>query len=171
MQLIYRELTASDALAYRKIRLQCLKNFPDNFGSTFEEEVEIPELLFEKMLKNKSDSAFMLGAFDAENIIGICGFVRESQKKRRHRGEITQMYVNPTYKGLNVGFNLLRKTVEQAFNNLGIEQIVLGVVSNNPSANKLYEKLGFVEYGFLENYFKVGNNYLHQRFMVLTKTT
>jgi RimJ/RimL family protein N-acetyltransferase len=169
MPISFRQLTSADSLDYRRVRLECLQTFPDNFGSACEEESKIPQLKFEKyLLENNSDN-FMFGAFDGEDLIGICGFSREDRNKTKHRGEIVQMYVNPNFAGQRIGFDLLRKTVEKALENSEIEQIVLSLVADNQAANKLYEKVGFVEYGRLQNYFKQGERYWNQRFMVLER--
>lgn len=169
MPISFRQLGKDDALLYRKIRLECLKNFPDNFGSTFEEESRIERLKFEIFLSEENTDNFMFGAFDGENLIGICGFSREPRNKTRHRGEIVQMYVNPAFAGQNIGFDLLQRTIEKALANSEIEQIILSVVAENKGANKLYEKIGFVQYGFINNYFKEGEKYWNQRFMVLER--
>lgn len=169
MPITFRRLNRKDKANYRKIRAECLQKFPDNFGSTFKEESRLKELKFEVFLKEENADNFMFGAFDGESLSGICGFSRESRLKTKHRGEIVQMYVKPQYTGKNIGFDLLQKTIEAAFENAEAEQIILSVVADNKGANKLYEKLGFVEYGLLENYFKQGETYWHQQFMVLNR--
>jgi ribosomal protein S18 acetylase RimI-like enzyme len=146
-----------------------LQKFPDNFGSAFIEESQMPQLKFEKYLTENDENNFMFGAFDGEDIIGICGFSREERGKAKHRGEIVQMYVNPIFKGQNIGNRLLSITIERAFENKEIEQIVLSVVADNKPANKAYEKIGFAEYGLLPNYFKDGERYWDQRFMLLER--
>ncbi len=169
MLIIFRKLKSADSILYRNIRLKCLQTFPDNFGSTFEEEDKIEKLKFEFFLDEENADNFMFGAFADENLIGICGFSRELRAKAEHRGEIVQMFVDSKYAGRNIGFELLQKTIEKAFENAAIKQIVLSVVAANKNANRLYEKLGFIEYGFLENYFKKDETYWHQRFMVLNR--
>lgn len=169
MSIIFRKLEVADSILYRNIRLKCLQTFPDNFGSTFEEESKIEKLKFEVFLKEENADNFMFGAFDGEKLIGICGFSRELRAKTEHRGEIVQMFVDPQYTSKNIGFELLQKTIEKAFKNAAIEQIVLSVVAENKAANRLYEKLGFIEYGLLKNYFKKDEIYWRQRFMVLNR--
>jgi RimJ/RimL family protein N-acetyltransferase len=44
------------------------------------------------------------------------------------------------------------------------------VVTNNATAIKLYEKLGFKPFGVQPKYFKVENGYLDQQFMQLFKS-
>ena len=111
-----------------------------------------------------------MGAFtDYNKMAGICGLVRDLRSKTRHRGEIVQMYVDPSFAGQGIGKTLLRLTVEKTFQNAEIEQIILSVVYTNDKAIKLYERLGFIEYGKLENYFKTGTRYFAQLFLSLAK--
>ena len=166
-----RKLTPSDTQAYRAIRLECLKNFPGNFSSTFEDESKKPKLAFEIYIEEQGPDAFMMGAFDNEKLVGICGFFREQKVKCRHVGNIIQMYVQPEYAGKGVGQGLLGATITESLKNQEIEQLTLGVVTSNKAANKLYEKLGFKEYGVHKGQFKNGDQYADQRFMVLCRDT
>ncbi|MBK7872824.1 MAG: GNAT family N-acetyltransferase [Saprospiraceae bacterium] len=167
--IMIRPLNEYDKKVYRMTRLECLQAYPERFGSEYEEEVLKPELYFEKCLSDKDSPNFIFGAFDGENCVGLCGFVRENSARTKHRGEIVQMYVHPDYQGRGIGKQLLQNVIHKAFENEAIEQIVLGVFSSNVSANKVYEQLGFVEYGFQPNYFKIGKDYLHQRLMILMR--
>ena len=167
MKIHYRKLQAEDVAVYRKVRLECLFEFPDNFGSTYGEESQVKELKFETILAVGKSDSFMMGAFDGELLIGLCGFNREDRLKTKHRGEIVQMYVNKQYANKNIGSSLLKATIEKAFQNPDIEQISLSVVQQNETANKVYEHLGFSEYGRIPNYFKSATRYWDQRFMIL----
>lgn len=153
------------------MRLDCLKRFPDAFGSSYDEEATIHKLKFETLIEENTPDGFMLGAFSEDRLIGIAGFSRAERRKARHRGEIVQMYVDPQYRGEQIGENLLRMAIEMAFTMEGIEQIELGVVSNNTPATTLYEKIGFQIYGVQKNYFKDGEKYWNQQFMQFFKET
>lgn len=109
----------------------------------------------------------MIGAFANEQMIGLCGFMRENRKKASHRGEIVQLYVNKEHAGKHIGSVLLKTTIRSAFENPEIGQIILSVVQQNEKANKVYEQIGFSEYGKISNYFKSGETYWDQRFMIL----
>jgi len=167
--IITRLLTQSDSQTYRFVRLECLKNHPENFGTLFDEENKNPQLVFEKYLNDPSSENFMFGSFDGDICVGICGFVKGKRIKTKHRGEIVQMYVNEMYSGKGIGKELLIKAIEKAFENSEIEQLVLSVVLSNKGANKLYEQVGFVEYGIIRNYFKLDNRKWDQRFMILER--
>lgn len=80
------------------------------------------------------------------------------------------MYVKPDYKGRKIGLQLLNTAVSEAFKIPELEQLLLGVATNNPSANRIYEQAGFVEYGFHKGYAKDGDRYTDERMMMLRRT-
>ena len=169
MELIYRKLKSSEAKDFRRVRLDCLKRFPDKFGSSYEDELKMPRVLFEDFIENESENHVFFGAFADNNLIGIAGFVRGNRRKTRHRGEIVSMYVNPDFQGQKIGEKLLRALIEEIFNSDEIESLELTVVADNISAAKLYERVGFETFGIRKNYFKSGEQYWDQRFMLLMR--
>jgi ribosomal protein S18 acetylase RimI-like enzyme len=57
-------------------------------------------------------------------------------------GHITQICVNPEFRGLSVGYELLRRSL-QALANRGCRKTSLTVTTANDSAIRLYESIGF----------------------------
>jgi len=169
MSITIRKLQPHESSLYRAIRLECLKNAPNNFGSTYEEESNTPKLKFESIVEQAVPEQFMFGAFDDGKLIGIVGFHRMERQRARHRGEVVQMYMDSNYRGQNVGESLLRGLLDQAFTLEGIEQVQLSVVAGNAAAIHLYEKIGFKTFGIQPRYFRVGDGYLDQQFMQLFK--
>lgn len=165
----YRLLEAHDLDNYRHLRLECLKHHPDNFGTTYEEELNAKALKFDKALIEKHPHDFLFGAFENDLLIGICGFVQQPRVKTKHMGEVIQMYVNASYSGQGIGSRLLKLTVAKAFENPLIDQVLLSVIFSNEKAVTTYKNIGFVQYGKLENYFKQEPNSWTQLFMVLTR--
>ncbi len=166
----YRLLQSADLDAYRAIRLRCLRDYPDNFGTTYEEEQQGKYAKLVGAIKGDDKDNFAYGAFTENNeLVGICGFVREPRTKTRHRGEVIQMFVDTAYAKQGIGKQLLQHTINKAFENPGIDSITLSLVYGNHSAEKLYKSLGFVEYGKMENFFKSGDKYSTQLFMVLVR--
>lgn len=169
MSITIRKLQPHESSIYREIRLACLKNSPQFFGSTYEEESQMPRLKFETYIENGERDHFLFGAFDDGMLIGITGFDRMKRVRDRHRGELVQVYVDPRYRGQNIGERLLRAVVEHAFTLDGIEQIQLSLIAGNESASRLYEKIGFGTFGIQPRYFRIGENYTDQQFMQLFK--
>lgn len=166
-EISFRRLLPTDSASYRTIRLECLKNFPQYFGSTYEEQVLLPKLAWETFIETQDPHRFIVGAFEGEALFGICGVNLETRAKTQHIGEIIQMYVKPEYSGKKLGLKLIQAAVAEAFKNPLVEQLLLNVVTTNISANRVYEQAGFVEYGVLKNNFKHNGEYSDQRMMVL----
>lgn len=169
MQISYRKLKSTEAQDFRRVRLECLQNFPESFGTLYEDEVGKAKLYFEEIIEQDSSDVIFFGALAGDDLIGIAGFVRGNRTKTRHRGEIVSMYVNPDFHGQKVGENLLRQLLKAVFDLEGIEQIHLTVVADNASAVRLYERIGFETFGVQKNYFKSGEKYWNQNFMQLMK--
>lgn len=168
MQIEYKLLTADDINQYRQIRLECLKENPDFFGTSYDDEVNAKSLKFDKALQQNSQTDFLYGAFQGDTLVGICGFTQEDRKKTNHRGDISQMFVKKSLAGQGIGTQLLSLTLDKAFNKNHIELIILGVVDTNKNAINVYNKLGFTQFGFIENYFKQSDGYRGFVFMALS---
>jgi RimJ/RimL family protein N-acetyltransferase len=168
--IVYRKLVASEKEAYHKIRLDCLQKHPENFGTLFEEEQVLANFKFDAIIAQNNSIDFLMGAFSENKLIGICGFIQEKRQKTAHIGELNSMYVMPEFGGQHIGTGLLKSTIQRAFENPFLEQIILAVAEKNNAARNLYQKNGFEEYGRLENYFKYKGAYETQIFMVIKKT-
>ena len=57
-------------------------------------------------------------------------------------GHITQVCVDPAHRGMRVGYELLRRSIE-ALGTHGCRTVTLTVTSANRAANRLYESMGF----------------------------
>src|SRR5688572_10505917 len=134
MPIIIRKLQPHESSIYREIRLACLKNAPEHFGSTYEEESRIPKLKFETYIENDSQDHFMFGAFDDKKLIGLAGFDRMERRRARHRGEVVHMYLDSNYRGQKIGETLLRGMLDHVFTLEGIEQAQLSVIAGNKAA-------------------------------------
>jgi hypothetical protein len=92
MNITYKTLSASHIDKYRAIRLECLQNYPQNFGSLYEDELQSKQLKFDKIIAEDNSTDFLYGAFDEEKLVGICGCIKENRVKTKHTAEISHMY-------------------------------------------------------------------------------
>lgn len=89
----------------------------------------------------------VFGAFIDEALMGVAGFHRYDGVKTAHKAELWGMYVRPAARKTGIGKRLVEAVVAHAAER--VEQLQLTVISENASAVRLYESLGFVEYGRL----------------------
>jgi ribosomal protein S18 acetylase RimI-like enzyme len=165
-----RRLLPSDVSAYRRVRLEALQGESGNYGSTYEEESQQPKLIFETYIENQSNDHRMFGIFIGDNLRGIAGYARGNRKRTFHRAHVTQVYVAPSLRGKGMAKKLMETLIEDAFLQEGLEILHLKVVASNPTAVKLYERLGFTKFGLFKKYFKNDGDYLDQYFMSLNRT-
>ena len=161
-----RVLDESDAPIYQELRLNALKTNPEAFGSTYEREKQFSLDMVAERIKPSIDK-FVLGSFNnSGSLVGTATFVRESNIKIAHKGNIYGMYIAPEYRGQGLGKALMRELLKKASQLEGLEQINLTVVSNNQSAKKLYESVGFEVYGTERKALKFNGQYYDEDLMV-----
>jgi ribosomal protein S18 acetylase RimI-like enzyme len=136
-----RKLALADAQEYRSIRLAALQLAPEAFGSTYDVEAERPLSDFE----NRLQRAAMFAAYDGSDIVGMAGLVLETGPKDRHKGHLVGMFFLPQARGKGAGAALMSAVIAHAAE--CVEQLHLGVISDNDAAISLYRHFGFTAYG------------------------
>lgn len=134
-------LTPAEAELFRDIRLEGLRQDPDAFSSTFEDESREPLSYFVVRLTNSA----VFGAFRRGELLGVAGFYRQSGPKHAHKGMLWGMYVRPAARRLGLALRLLDAVIVHASRE--VEILELSVIAENPAARALYARVGFAEYG------------------------
>jgi len=155
-------LTQNEWQSWKNIRLEALKNMPEAFGSSFEEESNLLDNDFQETL-NKNN---VFGAFHNDELIGCAAFRCLNSVKTRHRGILWGMYIKPEYRGVGVADNLLKTII--LFAKTKVVQLHLTCVANNNSAVKFYLRNGFEIYGTASRALQIDKQYYDELLMVLT---
>ncbi|HYK76794.1 MAG TPA: GNAT family N-acetyltransferase, partial [Daejeonella sp.] len=92
-------------------------------------------------IENQTLERFVFGAFNDDELVGICAFVKDEN----NTGNIYQMYVKENYQGKNIGFGLIQGIIDETNNSFNDIEIFLEVTNNNLKAYNLYKKFGFEE--------------------------
>ncbi len=151
-----KKLTLEHLSEYKNIRLELLKVSPENFGSSYSEEVLFSEEMWVNRLTKKNIHAF--GKFIEGELIGVVLAVTNPRKKISHVATLNSMYVKEEFRGLGYADELVKHALDYLCN-LSIEQVLLSVVSVNKSAMNLYVRNGFVDYGTEEKAIKLNERY------------
>lgn len=159
--IVVRRLTTADVEKYREIRLAGLRNSPEAFGSTFASESLKPLSSFAERL----GSSAVFGALLGGDLVGIAGFAIRQGAKEAHKGLLWGMYVQPDARKFGVGRRLVEAIIDFAREHVEILQ--LSVVSDNKPAQRLYARLGFIEYGLEKNSLKHNGQYYDEILMAL----
>jgi ribosomal protein S18 acetylase RimI-like enzyme len=155
-----RRLTSGDAVLYRALRLEALRNNPEAFGSTHDAENAKPIGWFAERLERSA----VFGAFRDSALVGLAGFQVQDGPKVAHKGRLWGMYVRPDARKSRVGTKLVEAVI--AHGRQFVELMQLTVVSENKPARALYESLGFSQYGLEKNALKQGGRYFDELLMV-----
>lgn len=156
--MFFRTLASEDAAAFTTLRLRGLRECPEAFASSYEEEVDTPLAQTQSRLQPSPDSA-IIGAFENSLLVGVVGLQRERMVKLSHKAFMWGVYVAPEARGRAVGMKLLRFALEYAALQLHVRQVNLGVNTTNTAALALYKKLGFKQYGLEREYLFVNDKY------------
>ena len=159
-----RRLATEDAIAYRALRLRALRENPEAFTSSFEEEERRPPEDSAKRLA--SAHAMFWGAWQGEHLVGMVGLEREQRAKSRHKATVVGMYVATEQSGQGIGRQLFDALVAEARRS-EIEMLVLTVTEGNDRATRLYESFGFRSFGIEPDAIKVGARYHGKNHMVM----
>lgn len=164
--MLIRRLIPADAAVYRTLRLRALREHPDAFRSSYEEEAAQASDWAAQRLRDDQDG-FFLGAFEDGQLFGAVGLQVETKHKLRHQGKVVGMYVAPEFGGRGAGRALLDSCIAQARVLPYLESLVLTVTSSNTHAVRLYREAGFVEYGREPQSLKLDGRYYDKTLMVL----
>jgi RimJ/RimL family protein N-acetyltransferase len=161
-----RILTRADAAAFRELRLRALREHPEAFTSSFDEEVQKPLSVTEQRIAGQDGNVFW-GAFVDGEIRGMVGLMREPRTKNHHKADIVAMYVAPELGRRGLARGLLQAAIDYARNEARVEQLVLTVTRTNQAAAKLYKAAGFVTFGLEPRAIKVDGEYFDKEHMIV----
>jgi RimJ/RimL family protein N-acetyltransferase len=157
-----RRLETDDVASYRELRLEALKNNPEAFASSWEDETAKPCSWWMERLQ--ANTVFG-GWIDDLSLLGTAGFRVHDVAKLRHKGILWGMYVRPDARGSGLAAALVRQVIEHA--RPLVEEICLTVVASNAAAHRLYSAAGFEPYGIERRALKVGDAYYDEVLMAL----
>lgn len=146
MPIQIRTLNDNDASIYREMRLRALREHPEAYATSFEEEQTRSIADLAQRLAPGPEH-FTLGAFDEDKLVGIVTLIRPVAKpKLRHRATISAMYVAPEARKQQLARKLLNEALKVA-DEWGVSDVALAVAVGNHAARNLYASVGFVSYG------------------------
>ncbi|MFL0811447.1 MAG: GNAT family N-acetyltransferase [Agarilytica sp.] len=162
------EFVEEDWGVYKELRLESLKDSPNSFGSTFEEEIEFAEEKWKSRLVPGSNSIRILPlvALFNESPVGLAIGVLHS--KEDNTAHIYQMWVSKSHRGSGIGSALLKRTEAWA-NELSLESLSLEVATSNSEAVSLYKSVGFLPCGAQEA-LRAGSEVLAQSMILELKS-
>ncbi|HEO1363237.1 TPA: GNAT family N-acetyltransferase, partial [Legionella pneumophila] len=146
---------------WKSFRLEALKNSPENFGSSYEEEVHMSDADFQ----NGLSKGFVLGVFVDDLLVSCVGFYTFNSLKTKHRGVLWGMYTRLEYRGKGIATALIQTLIQHA--RTCVTQLHLTCVVSNFVARAFYQKQGFRIYGTEPKALKINDTFYDEYLMVL----
>lgn len=156
-----RPLTAADALAFRDIRLECLRLHPDAFGSTLADWRDKTQADYIRRIED----GVIFGLFTEKGLGGLLAYDREKGGNARHRAGIHAVYLRKDLRGRGAIDQLIAAAVEQARRD-GVTQLELAISESNARAGAAYARNGFVRYAVTPRALLVDGRYLDEIHMI-----
>ncbi|HCU6014361.1 TPA: GNAT family N-acetyltransferase, partial [Legionella pneumophila] len=156
-----RQLFDTDWHLWKEIRLEALNNSPENFGSSYEDEVHMSDADFQ----NGLSKGYVLGAFVDDLLVSCAGFYTLNSIKTKHRGVLWSMYTRLEYRGKGIATALIQTLIQHA--KTSVTQLHLTCVVSNFVAQAFYQKQGFRIYGTEPKALKINDTFYDEYLMVL----
>jgi len=143
-------ITPKNASIFKTVRLCALQDTPSAFGATYAKESQLSDADWtERTVQWNGERAAGFLAFDSGAPCGLAGsFLDQEDATRAH---LVSMWTAPTHRQQGVG----RLLVNEIFGWARLREartLQLMVVSNNESAIRFYERLGFTRTGRTKPY-------------------
>ena len=162
-----RRFGVRDAAALWRLRMIALQTDPWSFAESVEELRQISVEEYGRRIGSGGDSNFVIGAFEGDVPVGMCGFYRETLLKRRHKGHLWGVFVAPAARGKKLGLMLAARAIETARTLPDLTSIQLTVSVTQDAARGLYRKLGFRIFGIEPRALGIGGKFVDEEHMVL----
>jgi ribosomal protein S18 acetylase RimI-like enzyme len=131
-----RLLSEADWQVYRDLRLEALRESPDSFVDSYDEEAQYDEQSWRQRLRR---ARWLLAERDG-NAVGVAGLGAHDQDPET--GEIFGLWVAPQSRGCRVAWSLVRAAAEQAMAD-GRRRLYFWVGSDNGPAVAFASTFGF----------------------------
>lgn len=143
-----RLLTAADAVAFQRLRLNALEESPEAFLSVLADEQQKATNRFAQELTYASLIAPFgyYGCFIEKQLVGYVLISSTFLGKQRHVAFLYNLYFNPSYRHRGFASQLVQFTLD-LLREHQVEWLYASCISTNQAAQVFYQKMGFVEYG------------------------
>ncbi len=164
-----RELTPEDAQQFKELRQKAFELSKGGFTADLDEWRIKPVAEVKRMLEQEyaSMNDFILGAFEAGQLVGIMGFFRPSLPKVSRKGHIWGTFLLPEWRGKRIAGQLLDELINRARHMHNLNRLQLTTSTQYKAAISLYKSRGFTRFATEMAVYHVGNQQFDELYMRL----
>jgi RimJ/RimL family protein N-acetyltransferase len=140
-----RTAQAADMPAFKVLRLRALREHPVAFSADYDAHANGDARFWGRYFDFDGSSTIYL-AWHEGLLLGMTGVRLDYSAKTRHSALIWGVYVQPEWRGRQLGEAIIKACLAWAVNH-GATIAKLGVATNNLPAIRCYERCGFEIYG------------------------
>ena len=136
-------LAPAEWRAYRALRLEALRDSPQAFGSSYQDQLSRPDSFWRTRLEDaaKGQHTWLFFARAGQAWVGMTGAYHE-EADDPGLATIVSVYVTPTARGQGISTRLMQAILDQ-LRQAGFRTAQLGVVLGQTAALHLYQGFGF----------------------------
>jgi GNAT superfamily N-acetyltransferase len=143
-----RQLGPADVAAYRSLRLASLRDHQYAHGPDYHEALAQDEAWHAKRLAR--DDYTWFGAFDGEQLVGAICLRAKEGSRLRHTASLNSLMVASSYQRAGIGRLLVAHLLAYARTCAPmrhLRRLTLTLIDGNAPAQRLYEAMGFTQFG------------------------
>jgi ribosomal protein S18 acetylase RimI-like enzyme len=162
-------LTSDHLPAFLALRLEAIRQHPEAFVPTWEEERAVDPSVTAARFRNDwiADGSFILGAWMQGRLVGAVAIRRWNRFKQRHKATVWLIFTEPGVRRQGVGRYLLDAAIVQCRRDPRIAVLHLSVDCESASARRLYADVGFRSYGVEPKAMRLDDRYVDAELMSL----
>jgi ribosomal protein S18 acetylase RimI-like enzyme len=162
-----RRFETKDADALWQLRMTGLETDPWSFAESIEELRQISVEEYGRRIGSGHEDSFVMGAFEGQGALAMCGFYRETLLKRRHKGHLWGVFVAPGSRGQGWGRAVTVRAIETARALPDLKSIQLTVSITRDAARRMYRGLGFRVFGLEPRGLGIDGKFVDEEHMIL----
>lgn len=159
------ELTPERYAAYLAHRQRMLTEEPQAFWSSPTDDIAQGVEAFTALMAREHNDLFVVIVDGV--IAASAGIVRIEKAKGNHRAKIWGVYCAPEHRGHGHGREAVRACVERARTWEGVDIVALSVSVSGAAALRVYESLGFVQWGTEPDVLRTGGQSYDEHHLAL----
>lgn len=152
------KLCLDDAERYQALRREMLEDSPWAFLGSIGDDGAEDTALMRRRLSDPENVILAIEHEGGEDLASVAGVRRIERLKMRHYASIWGVYTTPSHRRRGHSRALLDAAVALTRTWGGVEMINIAVSVNSPGALRLYESLGFVQWGREPRVIRIGDS-------------